>query len=199
MRPLRNGFTLMEMMLVSVLICVVSMAVFQALNNGIKLFKRGLAIESQGQLMIALEKMSREMSSALVLEKIPFKATAQKIVFACMVRLQADPKSSRAHEGMVETIGAVEYRFDPAQGKIFRRVADYGQALKKQWGQEQEIAAGIEESDFEYIINSSKGSRQTHEVTVGLPSYIKISWKLKGPLHTQLLRYVPVILSGDAP
>jgi len=196
MKLRRSGFTLMEILLVSALIATISIAIFAALNNGIKLWGRGIAVDKKGDVFIGLEKISQDIRGVIPYSLINFQGSEEKISFATIVFTPADANSSRAEEGLVDSIGAVEYRYEPADGKIFRRQADYGQALKKQWGKEQEIASGISDVHFDYFVDGERRTEGRAHVDSQIPTGVLLTLRL-GPQGQQTMqRYFEIPVGG---
>ncbi len=196
MRLRRSGFTLMEILLVSVLIATVSIAIFGVLNNGIKLWSRGMAVDKKGELFIGLEKIAQDFRGVLPFSLIKFKGMESQVSFATIVLTPADVRSSRVTEGIVDQLGAVEYRFDPALGKMFRRQADYGQAIKKQWGQEQEIASGISDVRFDYYIDGQKSYERKAHIETHIPKGVMLTMRF-GERGPQMQRYFEIPVGGQ--
>ncbi len=196
-RKSSKGFTLMEMILVAVLIASVGAAVFSAFNNGLKLWAKGVVLDHQGDTAIALEKISDDIRLIIPVGNILFSGTEMRMAFPAIVLTPADRKSSRSGEGIVDQIGAVEYRFDPAEGKIIRRQANYGQALKKQWGQDQVIASNIEEAVFRYYFYGDRNFVSLPRADGKIPAGIILQIRMKGQEADQRLnRFIPIPAGG---
>ena len=174
------GFTLMEMLLVTTLVSVIGVAVFSALNNGLKLWARGIGLGHEGELAIGLDKIGEDLRSTVPVSGIAFKGSGERCAFPAVVLTPADKKSSRAEEDIVDQIGAIEYRFEPAEGKIYRRQANYSQALKKQWGPDQEIISGLEELMFHYYFSTDKGFLTKSEADEKIPAGVIVEVVLRG-------------------
>ena len=154
----RNAFTLVEVLLVSSLIAVLSLAVFRSFGNGLKLWARADHLNRDAEVGIFLDKMAEDLRSTVAISNIPFKGISTEIAFPAVVMTQADVKSARSSEGFIDQIGAVRYRFDPSTHTIFRSQANYAQALKEQWLQEQvAIVMGINDLAIHYESISAKG------------------------------------------
>ena len=173
----------MEILLVTSLIAITGLATFSTFQNGLRLWARGTRLSHEGDVAIWLDKSSEDLRSALPISSIPFKGTQMRISFPCIVLTAADRNSSRAGEGTVDQIGAVEYRYEPADKKIYRRQANYSQAQNGQWGPLQEVAAGIEEFALQYYV----GGESTPKSSVAsIPSGVAMRVRL-----TRLVGVVP--------
>ena len=184
----RRAFTLMEMLLVAALITITGIATFGTFQNGLRLWARGMHLSQEGDVAIYLDKASEDLRSALPISGIPFKGTTMRVSFPCTVLVEPDRNSSRAGEGIVDEIGAVEYRYEAADGKIYRRQAHYGQAQNGQWGPAQEVASGIQEFFLQYYFGGrSNSSADT------LPSGVLMRVRLKsGAPNHELKRFFSI-------
>lgn len=187
----------MEMLLVSALIATVSIAIFTALNNGIKLWGRGIAVDRKGGLFIGLEKAAHDFRGILPFSLIHFKGTQSRVSFATIVLTPADVHGSRAQEGLIDELGAVEYRYEASEGKIFRRQADYGQALKKQWGQDQEVASGVRDVRFDYFIEGDKKMEPKEQIESKIPTGVMMTVHVGDNGQQTLQRYFEIPAGGQ--
>lgn len=170
-----KSFTLIEVLLVSTLIAVLGLAVFQSFANGLKLWSRAQRLNREADVAIFLDKMGVDLRSSVSITGIGFKGTSEKVSFPAIVLTNADPNSSRAPEGLIDQIGAVQYRYEPGDHIIYRRQANYSQALKGNWSlDESAIVSGIDALDFHYEISSDKGFLLKPDVNDGVPSGVMV-------------------------
>jgi len=189
-----KSFTLVEVLLVSSLIAVVGIAVFHSFGNGLKLWAKATRLNRQAEVAICFDKMGEDLRSFAGVSGINFKGTSSQISFAAVVMTRADSKSSRAFEGLINQIGAVRYRFDPAEHTILRRQVNYAQAIKDSWSsQELPVAEGITEMDFHYQVASDKGFLLKEAIDGMIPSgvMVEIHFSDDSGEH-QLKRYLPI-------
>lgn len=185
----------MEMLLVTVLVSVTGLAVFQAFGNGIRLWERGIRLDREGNTAMGLDKLGQDLHAALLLSALPFKGTGMRLSFPAVVLAPADKNSSRAQEGLAGQIGAVEYRFEPGEAKIYRRQANYGQALKNQWGPDREVVAGVEELAFQYYFPGDKGLGQS-SADGKVPAGVMVEVHMRGDAPDHSLKRFFAIPAG---
>ncbi|MEI7998136.1 MAG: type II secretion system protein [Candidatus Omnitrophota bacterium] len=193
-----KAFTLIEVLLVSTLIAIVGIAVFQALSNGIKLWAKAQRLNREAEVAIFLDKMGEDLRSVPIISGIPFKGTDILFSFPAVVMTKADSKSSRSQEGFISQIGAVQYRFDPVEHTVFRRQANYAQAIKRKWAQQENPEVlGIDELDFHYEIASDKGLLLKSEIGEGIPLgvMVEVYFSDDSGKH-QLKRYLSLLVRG---
>lgn len=179
-RSCTRGFTLMEMLLVTVLVSMTGAAVFSAFNNGLKLWRYSAQLTNEQDAAIALDRIGSDLRAVLPVSAINFNGTAMQMSFPAIILAPADKKSARASESLADQIGAVQYRFDPAERKILRRQATYGQALKKQWGPEQEVAKGIDELVFQYYEGDQKEEAVKSSIEAKVPAGVMMQMHIQG-------------------
>ena len=175
MRLKLKAFTLVEVLLVASLMAMVGVAIFQSFANGLKLWSRAERLNREAQVAIFFEKMAEDLRSAATISSISFKGMGSQVSFATVVMTKADQRSSRASEGFIDQLGAVEYRFDPGEHTIFRRQANYAQALKGRWQEAAiPVVSGIDELILTYEVSSDKGFFMKSQVSEGIPSGIMV-------------------------
>lgn len=194
MRKNLGAFTLIEMLLVCVLVSVIGLAVFRCFANGLRLWEKAQHLNNEAQAAIFLEKLADDLRSTVVLSGFNFKGTTSQLSFPAVVLTKADPKSSRVHEELINQIGAVSYRFDYEQHAIFRKQANYAQALKDKWQDaEVPVVTGIEQLEFHYDVSSDKGFLLKSQISEGIPSGVIVEVKFMdaGGQH-QLRKYLAI-------
>jgi len=198
MRTNSKAFTLIEILLVSSLVAILAIAIFRSFGNGLKLWGRAERLNKEAEVAIFLDKMAEDLRSATLISGLRFDGTAMRFSFPAIVKTKADVKSSRASEGIIDQIGAVQYRFDSASHKIFRRQANYAQAIKHGWSlEETTVAEGVEELSLYYEVASDKGFLFKSEVKDAIPLGVRVDIQFtddNGP-H-QLKRFLPIPVGG---
>lgn len=193
----RKAFTLIEILIVTALVAAVSVAIANAFSNGLKLWARADRLTQQTQAGIFIDKFSEDLRQTHPISTLRFKGRSTEIQFPTQVLTPADPHSARHKEEMVNTIGAVRYRFDHATKSIYRSQANYGQALKGKFTDEQIVVEGIEEVSFTYYHITEKGYEGKSVIDEGVPAavLIKITMIDEGN-HSQFERFCPIALGG---
>lgn len=189
-----KAFTLVEVLLVSTLIAVVSLAVFRCFTNGLKLWSRAQHLNRESEVVIFLDKMAEDLRSTVNMSGFNFKGTAEQLSFPAVVRTKADQKSARAKEEIVSQIGAVRYRYDVSERTIFRQQANYAQALKKKWQPDElPVVSGVDGLEFHYDVASDREFLFKSEISEGIPSgvIVEIHFSDERGSH-QIKRYLSI-------
>ncbi len=189
-----KSFTLVEILLVSSLMAVLGVAVFGAFANGLKLWAKATRLNREAEVAVFLDKMGEDLRSTVAISGISFKGIGEQVSFPAVVMTLADPHSSRTSEGLIDQIGAVQYRFDVAEHTILRRQANYAQAIKGRWAKEEiPVASGITALDFYYEVSTDKGFLFKSEIDGAIPSGIMVEVHFSDDSGDhRLRRYLPI-------
>ena len=185
--------TLMEVLLTTILVSVIGVAIFQAFNNGVKLWARSRGLDHDLQAAIFMNRLGEDLRSSVRMTGIPFKGIGSRFSFPAVVWTTADKRSARADEGTIDQIGAVEYRFDPGEKKIYRRQANYSQALKGQWEGMREVAFGVEDFLARYYFPGDRGLLPKSLADEQTPQGVMVELVYKeGDSEHRLRRFYPI-------
>jgi prepilin-type N-terminal cleavage/methylation domain-containing protein len=195
MKNYRRGFTLTEVLLVSCMFAVISLAVFNAFSNGFKLWARGQHVMAEGDMAIFLDRIGEDLRGVVTISGIPFKGDSMQVSFPAIILGPTDPNGSRAPEGTADQIGAVRYFFEPSEKTIYRSQATYGQALKLQWSQPVEVASLIEDISMRYYFKADRGLDVKSQTDEGIPLGVSIDvqFMIDGQIrHMRRFLLIPV-------
>jgi prepilin-type N-terminal cleavage/methylation domain-containing protein len=191
----RRAFTLTEVLLVSAMFAVISLAVFNAFSNGFKLWARGQHVMVEGDMAIFLDRFAQDLRSVVTISGIPFQGNSTEISFPAIILAPTDSNGSRSQEGIGSQIGAVQYTFDPAEKKIYRSQATYGQALKSQWSVPVEVASLIEDISMRFYFKADRGLDVKTQTDQGIPLgiMIDVQFMVDGQIvHMRRFLLIPV-------
>jgi len=195
MRNHHPGFTLTEVLLVSCMFAIISLAVFNAFSNGMKLWARGQHVMVEGDTAIFLDRFSEDLRQTVLITGIPFKGSSDELSFPAIILAPTDAYGARAKEEVGDQIGAIQYTFDSANKKVYRRQATYGQALKGQWSDPIEVANLIEGVSFQYYFTAERGLNTKTETDEGIPLgvMIDVQFLVEGQMyHMRRFMIIPV-------
>lgn len=113
-----KAFTLIELMVVSVILALVSLVIFSTFNNGMKIWKRVQGLVLAEDLNIFFDRCTQDVSNAFYFTGIGFKGAPDRFRMPVVVHSQRMGK---------RTIGMIQYRYDKDLSVLTRSVADYGQ------------------------------------------------------------------------
>ncbi len=187
----------MEILLVAILMAVIGIATANVFANGLKLWAKSAQVIREADVIVFFDKFGADLRSSYVIDGIAFKGLGMEISWPGIIFTDADENSVRAHEVMVDQLGTVQYRFDPADKKIYRRQANYSQALKGRWGREVVVASHIEEVSFQYFFPADQGLHVKSMVDGEVPLGVSIDIRFEGDDYERRLhRFFPIMIGG---
>jgi len=193
-----RAFTLTEILLVSVLFALISLSVFNSFSNGFKLWARGQHLIVEGDIAIVLDIMDEDLRGVVTMGGIPFIGSSAQLSFPAIIWAPTDQNGSRAKEGEGRQIGAIQYFFDPAEKKIFRRHATYGQALKSQWSSPVQVASLIEDMTMRYYFTADRGLLVKSQTDLGTPMGIMVDVQFEREGQTRhRRRFITIPVGGS--
>jgi prepilin-type N-terminal cleavage/methylation domain-containing protein len=191
----RRAFTLTEVLLVSAMFAVISLAVFNAFSNGFKLWARGQHVMAEGDMAIFLDRIGEDLRQTVIISGIPFKGDSTQLAFPAIILGPTDGNGSRGPEGTGDQIGAIGYVFNPAEKAIYRTQANYGQALKTQWSGPVEVASLIEDISMRYYFKGDSSLDVKSQTDEGVPMgiMIDVQFMMDGQIrHMRRFLLIPV-------
>jgi len=194
-RSERKGMTFIEILIVASLISLISMALYNVLSNGIRVWERSRRMVIEEDVAIFFDKLSQDLRNTFYHSKIPFDGNEFRFSFPTMVRTPAN--AGRGHSGGedIHQIGRVEYYYDTIEDKIYKRQANYGQAINERFGQPRLLLSSVEKFRFRYVYLTEDEEVMSDEVLEFLPSSIELEIEFfddKGKRTMRKLIDVPI-------
>jgi hypothetical protein len=115
-KALTAGFTFIEIMIVTMMVAVVSIAIFTTLNNGIKLWQRMTQSVPQEDINILLDKFGSDLRQCFLFKTIPF--VGEKDRFECATLVASSTLKKK-------TVGKVIYAYLSGERALMRQALDY--------------------------------------------------------------------------
>ncbi|MCG8430545.1 MAG: prepilin-type N-terminal cleavage/methylation domain-containing protein [Candidatus Omnitrophica bacterium] len=126
-----TGFTLVEVLITTVIVAVISLAIYSSLAQGLSLYQRVRTGVPEEDVNIFFYKFNMDLKNSFVYQEQGFSGNEEEFSFWTLT-------PSRQFEA--KTAGKVSYRFDPGSEILSRRVSDYS-----------EVAEGSEPQDATYL------------------------------------------------
>lgn len=140
---LRKGFTLVELLLVTVLLSVIGAAVYAAFSSGVNLWQRINAEMRVEDINLFFDKVARDLRSTFYFTAIRLQGTASRISFPAVVSL-------RTEEGVKQQPGQISYQFNTQYRRLERKEADYSQVYRGKGGLEHALLDDIQSFHVQY-------------------------------------------------
>lgn len=146
----RAAFTLPEMILVASLTVVMGVALYRSLADGITIWQRSQKTGTDEEVNIFLDRLGEDLHNAIIYSKIDFKHREKSFAFPALIRIQEDRVKSSGRIAYTDQIGKVEYYFDKRRQGIYRRQANYSQALKGRYAKARPLVNRVRLLRFDY-------------------------------------------------
>ena len=104
----KNGFTLIELVLVTAILAVIGMAVYGTFSNGINIWKKVTEDSVVEDVNLFFEKISVDLRNSFKLTGIRFKGERTRISFPSRIKYSGK-------DGIENTIGQISYSLDKNQ------------------------------------------------------------------------------------
>lgn len=135
-----SAFTFVEMVIVSAMVAVVALAIYATLSNGVKVYKRVSAPLSDEDVLIFLDKFSKDVKNSLTYSGISASGAPEKLEIVTLVNSPRFPG---------KTIGKVAYFFSRSGKMLQREQYDFSQVYKGE-GILTETIKNVESCGFKY-------------------------------------------------
>lgn len=140
----------MEMVLVTSLITVISLALFHSLVNGLKVWEISMVYNGEEDAAIFFDKISQDLRNATDYSLIKFDGNEDKLSFATIVRTVDQRVTPQAE--YISQIGKVEYEFDKLHNMLLRRQGNYGQAVAGEFDPARPLFEAVKFVKFSYYV-----------------------------------------------
>jgi len=170
----RHGMTIIEMLIVVSLVSMISLALYHSLINGLKVWEESRRLIIEEDVAIFLDKLSQDLRNVSQYSKITIEGNEYRFSFPTIVRTQADAYSGLPKDAYVDQLGKVEYYYDILKDSIFRRQANYSQAMNERFQPSQLLAKSIERFNFRYYYLTRDGKMTSVDVLDVCPSGVEV-------------------------
>lgn len=164
----------MEILLVCSLISLVNLALYNSFANGLKVWKKIHQLVIEEDILIFLDKLTADLRNAYYFSQLTAQGTEHRFTFPTIVHVSADPRSGLPEGTYVHQMGQVEYYFDGIGKKLYRRQANYGQALQGRPSDPIILIKAIEDIKFRYFYLTDQGEKMADHVLETLPSRVEV-------------------------
>ncbi len=137
----KSAFTLIEMLIVTAIISVISLAIFSTFNNGIKIWQRVNNPLPGEDTAIFLNKFSRDLRRTFNFEGIEFIGEKDRVEFASLV-------TSRNLQ--ITTVGKIVYSYNTSNETLDRIEKDFSQIYSGEKGSVIQVLSKITDLNFLY-------------------------------------------------
>ena len=141
-RLTQSGFTFMEMIIVSAMVGVVSLAIYATLNNGLKIWQRVNEQLPTEELNIFFDRFNSDLRNCFSFSTSPF--VGDKETFECASLLYS-PRLG------VRTVGKVQYLYESHDGLLKRSQSDFSGVYNKEEPAHSHVISRVKMLKFHYL------------------------------------------------
>ncbi len=186
-----RAFTLIELLIVSVMIPIIAFAIFSSFNNGIKIWQR-INKEVPGEdLNIFFDKFSMDLRNSFEFSGIKFSGKNNEVGFASIVNSQRMDKI---------TIGEVIYSYDDKNFLLAREQKDFSHIYGNKTGAARQLLKGVKSARFNYYFYDAQNKEyfwQDEWLKEGLPLSVRIELEVEQANRiNKFIRTIDIPVSG---
>ncbi|OGX54722.1 MAG: hypothetical protein A2306_11275 [Omnitrophica WOR_2 bacterium RIFOXYB2_FULL_38_16] len=170
----KSAMTLIEILIVTSLIAVISVAIYSCLSSGIRVWQESNRLVVEEDIAMFFDKISKDLRNVYSYSRIKPQGDVFRFSFPAIVYTKADKGSGHPEGSYVDQLGKVEYYFDPISDSIYRRQANYSQAVSEQYSRESKIVGSVERLKFTYFVLTPEGEITKNEILDYIPSAIEV-------------------------
>ncbi|VAW18715.1 hypothetical protein MNBD_BACTEROID05-1166 [hydrothermal vent metagenome] len=170
----REGMTLVEILLVVALIGILNVAIYYCLSSGLNVWKRSQGLVIEEDISIFFEKLTEDLRNKVRYSGIPTEGYEYKFSFPSVVYTLQDSQKKNSSDQFVNRLGRVEYYYDILDKGIYRRQANYGQALEGYYQPARKIVSSVRQLRFRYYYFTDDGEFWSDSVLDVFPLGVKV-------------------------
>jgi prepilin-type N-terminal cleavage/methylation domain-containing protein len=172
----RYGFTIIELIITTLILAVILVSIYSAFNIGIKAWKKGNEGQDIQKIRSGLLKIQKELRASFFFSKVPFQGSSKEIIFPLSVP-----------DGDAEKVYIISYSVgeDANLERLMRKEEVFTERLEEAGEPIERVLFSAGSIRFEYAYRLEDGSegyewKDLWATSQGdLPSAVRIFFKLK--------------------
>jgi prepilin-type N-terminal cleavage/methylation domain-containing protein len=178
----QKGFTLVEILIVTMILAVISLAIFSTFSNGMKIYNRVNSEATSEDLVIFCDRFGHDLRNSFNFTVINFTGKPEELEFAGIINSPRMEKRS---------VSRIKYVFDPSAEKIRRFTADYSAIYFSEEDSFRQALDKVKSCVFSYYSFDNKtrefvwGERWDK---AGLPSSVRMELEFKNNPEEKFVR-----------
>jgi len=185
------GFTLIEIIIVSAMLGLISVAIYTTFSNGAKIWQRLNQNIAEEDLNIFLDKFTKDLRNSFKFSTISFLGQEERLEFAALVYSPTLNKTSA---------GKIIYFYDPGQQSLSREQLDFSQIYNSEGPYIKQKLENIKSLKFQYYIYDPQKKEylwQQDWAKENLPLAVKIEFEFdNGSQTNKFYKTVSIPVSG---
>ncbi len=143
----RRAFTLVELLIVSSMIVVISLAIYSTFSNGIKIWQRTQENTKEEDLNIFLDRFTNDLRGSFKFSGLNFAGEEDRVEFATLVMSRRIQK---------KTVGMVAYFYDGRSREIKKEERDFSHIHRGDKGIIKSALSGVRSFKLFYYFYDKK-------------------------------------------
>ncbi len=143
-RKQKDGFTFVEMLLVTLMVPVVAIALYAMLANGIKVWQLVNRESPQIDMNLFFERISEDLKNSFNYKTIKFVGTDISCTFPTLLKVH------QRENGFKQVVGQVSYFYDADTKTLNRQAVDYQQLHSMKKPAARYLMENLESCSFKY-------------------------------------------------
>lgn len=139
-----NGFSLLELLVVSGLLAVISMAVYSGIDGGVRIWKRVEASVGELDLILGWKKIRKDVVNAIPFRPIGFHGNTVGVSFPGLITVKGAEDTTHTE------VGRIRYLFDGVAHQLCREETRYADTAGKSIASCRPVVSGVDTIKFEY-------------------------------------------------
>jgi len=186
------GLTFIELLVVTVILSIVSLAIYASFNNGIRIWQRVNKNIPEEDLNIFFDRFALDLRNALQFSGINFSGGSERLEFATIINSQRLQK---------RTVGEVIYLYEPHKQILKREERDFSQIFSGEDGLIRQSLTKIGYLKFQYYSYDKNKKEYVWEeewlAGGALPLAVRIEIEFKDGVQThKFTKTVSIPVSG---
>jgi len=140
---IKKGFTLIEIIITSAMLALISLVIYTTFSNGAKIWQRLHQDIAEEDLNIFLDKFARDLRNSFKFSTINFLGQEERLEFTTLVYSPTLNKTSA---------GKIIYFYEPEQETLSRQQLDYSQIYSGEESFSKQALKNIKSLKFQYYL-----------------------------------------------
>ncbi len=183
-----SGITLIEVLIAVVLMGVIGGVLHHSLSTGIKVWQNTQRMVIEEDISIFFDKISRDLKNSFFYSKIFLEGDTQRFAFPTIVLTPADKKSLQKNGQYIHQVGRAEYGLDVGNHQIYRRQANYSQAVNNTFSAPQVLVHSIDRLLFRYVYLTDNGEVLSEKLFETIPAGLEIEVEFSDNRGSRVMR-----------
>ncbi|MCX5708989.1 MAG: prepilin-type N-terminal cleavage/methylation domain-containing protein [Candidatus Omnitrophica bacterium] len=178
----KTGFTLVEILIVTMILAVISLAIFSTFSNGMKIYNRVNSEVTSEDLVIFCDRFGHDLRNSFNFSLINFTGKAEELEFAGLVNSPRMEKRS---------VSRIKYIFEPSTEKIKRFTGDYSAIYFSEEDSFRQALDKVKSCVFSYYYFDNKTQEFAWDQEWrkdGLPSAVRMELEFKDNPEEKFVR-----------